>query len=241
MTVSQDCHAAEESRSSTNPRTTAAAVGVDSGDESTGIVKILRDNRMMAVPSTGSVQCEQRPLREEEETMSATPRDHRPTERYQDENDESSSIFTTLANFVATLLVPFLLQFLFGGFALLKTLVWGYCLQSAVHVLSCAEDTVGIPSALLGIAVLTLVAMLVHPDGLTWIFARSVRYVLSSLWTPSRGMRWEVLNVLSYHRNSRFSSHNRIIPRFGHAVIVLQGRVRFADAVVFQHLDGPRT
>jgi len=82
--------------------------------------------------------------------------------------------FKTAINFVMTLFVHFFLQSVFvGGFTLLRTLLLGYVVQSAAHVLSFAS----FPPALVVVAAFTLLAMLVHPDGLTWIIVRYLRYV----------------------------------------------------------------
>lgn len=111
-------------------------------------------------------------------------------------------------DFFCSFLVPLLAQFIFGGFSIVRTLVLGYTLQNAVREVlpaflttSAEKSMMGgcssssstpfhhhgtIPSwlstpppALVVLALLTVVAFVIHPDGFTWILLRKLRCVWS--------------------------------------------------------------
>ena len=112
-----------------------------------------------------------------------------------DETDEvapkwSSSWFRSI--WIISLYIPFLIQCLFGAsFYIIRTLVLGYLLQYPLQFFTVAEhwtvQWLGIENhvkhnstplpVLLGLGLLTLIALIVHPDGYTWVILRKIRYV----------------------------------------------------------------
>jgi hypothetical protein len=113
-------------------------------------------------------------------------------------------------DFFCSFLVPVLAQFIFGGFSIVRTLVLGYTLQNAVRevlpafLTTSAEKTImggcsssntpfhhqgavpgwlsTPPPALVVLALLTVVAFVIHPDGFTWILLRKLRCVWDFFW-----------------------------------------------------------
>jgi hypothetical protein len=94
---------------------------------------------------------------------------------------------------VATFYLPLLLQSLWGGVYILRTLLVSYAIQTFMPSQGGQERaTAGlaapswlvlwenkhyphVPPALVFLAVLTMTALAVHPDGLMWIVLRAVR------------------------------------------------------------------
>ena len=102
----------------------------------------------------------------------------------------SSSWLRTL--WIISLYIPFLIQLLFGAsFYIIRTLLLGYFLQYTVQFCTVAEhwtfQWLGIENhgkhnstplpALMGLGLLTLLALVVHPDGYTWVLLRKIRCV----------------------------------------------------------------
>ena len=100
----------------------------------------------------------------------------------------STSWLRTL--WIISLYIPFLIQVLFGAsFYLIRTLLLGYLLQYAVQFCTVAEhwtfQWLGIENygkynstplpVLMGLGILTLLALFVHPDGYTWVVLRKIR------------------------------------------------------------------
>jgi hypothetical protein len=113
--------------------------------------------------------------------------------------------------FVSMLFIPFWLKTIVGGVFFLRTLVLGYFVhvvwqfqtateQATMRWIGCGA-TLGNgsggtaplesgchtkgpwpPPTLLGLGVLTIVALIVHPDGYTWIFLRKIRFVFYELF-----------------------------------------------------------
>jgi hypothetical protein len=99
-------------------------------------------------------------------------------------------------DFFCSFLVPVLAQGIFGGFSIVRTIVLGYTLQNAMtQVLPAFSEkttttttstSTGVvvppwlatpPPAFIVLALFTVVAFVIHPDGFTWIFLRKSRCV----------------------------------------------------------------
>ena len=104
----------------------------------------------------------------------------------------SKSWLGSLWDLLVSLYVPFMIQFIFGAsFYIIRTLLLGYALHYTVQFFTAAGEKLpvqwlGLSSssgkntplpALIGLAVLTIVALIVHPDGYTWIILRKIRCV----------------------------------------------------------------
>jgi hypothetical protein len=82
-------------------------------------------------------------------------------------------LMTTIANFIAsTLTAPMTPPGWIGKAP--DSVAWLLAIDSNGKALDWP------PPALIGLALLTIVALVVHPDGLTWILLRKLRYVLSA-------------------------------------------------------------
>lgn len=131
-----------------------------------------------------------------------------------DEGGESSaapsaSVLGSVADFLVSLSLPFLLESFFGGVYFIRTLLLGHALHFVMHFLSVTEQAVARwlgptdtgnaissikggggggagssaawpPPTLIGLGVLTIFALIVHPDGYTWIMLRKIRYVAAA-------------------------------------------------------------
>jgi hypothetical protein len=75
--------------------------------------------------------------------------------------------------------LPLLMQSLFGSFHIFRSFIVGNFihLQLEGTVVAKKSSSHWPPPALIGLSILTVVALIVHPDGYTWIFLRKVRYV----------------------------------------------------------------
>lgn len=104
---------------------------------------------------------------------------------------EAFPLVGRLTELMVSLYIPFLLESLFGGVYFIRTLILGYALNYVLQFLSVTEQAAGRwlgtaatekgsgawpPPALIGLGILTIVALIVHPDGYTWILLRKVRY-----------------------------------------------------------------
>jgi hypothetical protein len=115
-----------------------------------------------------------------------------------EEEEDSWSLWDGLWNCLClSLYIPILM--LFGGFLILRTLIVSYLLNTQLmadhgsngiittshhHHSSHSSGskffhskTTWPPPALVGLALLTVIALIVHPDGYTWILLRRARYV----------------------------------------------------------------
>lgn len=122
------------------------------------------------------------------------------------QEEQDKSWLSSLWDLMVSLYVPFLIQLIFGAsFYIVRTLLLGYVLQYTVQFFVVAEhwtvqwlggasgtnsvaggagaasgkhhnSTTPLP-VLIGLAVLTMVALIVHPDGYTWIILRKIRCV----------------------------------------------------------------
>jgi hypothetical protein len=111
--------------------------------------------------------------------------------------------------FVSILFIPFWLKTIVGGVFFLRTLVLGYFVhvmwqfqtateQAAMRWIGCGGGGTlhgsggpaplegchhakgpWPPPTLLGLGALTIIALIVHPDGYTWIFLRKIRFVFN--------------------------------------------------------------
>ena len=132
--------------------------------------------------------------------------DHGDTSTTTTQEQEDKSWLSSLWDLMVSLYVPFLIQLIFGAsFYIVRTLLLGYVLQYTVQFFVVAEhwtvqwlggasgtnsvaggagaasgkhhnSTTPLP-VLIGLAVLTMVALIVHPDGYTWIILRKIRCV----------------------------------------------------------------
>jgi len=114
-----------------------------------------------------------------------------------DDDATSSSTSSTSSSWLSTLwlislYIPyFLIQCIFGAsFYIIRTLLLGYALNYTMQFFTVAEhctiqwlgmnpkqNSTPLP-ALIGLGVLTIMALIVHPDGYTWVVLRKIRCVL---------------------------------------------------------------
>lgn len=150
----------------------------------------------MASPSCVSLPVEMRKLIGAEKTTTRTTNDTSQktldTVDVSDSSDEQETKLMeqqTFWNFFCTFVFPLLVQSVFGGFYIVRTIILGYTLQYSAQLLSLTETTAmqwlgktaTPPPALLGLALLTIAAFIIHPDGVTWILLRKLRYVVGSV------------------------------------------------------------
>lgn len=123
---------------------------------------------------------------EEEEAIDETEGD--------EESDADVKRSSWLRTFwIISLYIPFLIQCIFGAsFYIIRTLLLGYLLQYILQFFAVAEhwtvqwlgindrhgknNSTPLP-VLIGLGLLTVLALIVHPDGYTWVILRKVRCV----------------------------------------------------------------
>ena len=103
----------------------------------------------------------------------------------EEEEEEFSIMFWELLLYIPVLLV----QSVFGTFHIFRSLVLGHALRwffqrQEQHPWEAAflrhmERNAWPPPGLVVLAVLTITALIVHPDGFTWVILRKIRYVRS--------------------------------------------------------------
>ena len=113
-------------------------------------------------------------------------------ERTNEENNENDNrVAMTLWESFATLYIPFLLQSLCGGVHFIRSIFVTYVLQTLLQseswadsklyrtIMSFSPEGNSLPSwpppSLVFLAALTLTALIIHPDGFTWIALRKLR------------------------------------------------------------------
>jgi len=123
-------------------------------------------------------------LEKQEEASSTTSSD---SIEFQD-NEEFSSIYF----WEVLLYIPILLQSIFGSLHIVRSLVLGHALRWLLHqtfaraiqwlslqhydsLLQKMDPHAWPPPSFIFLAALTIVALVVHPDGLTWVFLRKIR------------------------------------------------------------------
>ena len=99
----------------------------------------------------------------------------------ENEDNQSSSAWEALVAFY----LPFLLQSLCGGFHMIRYIFVTYVLQTLLQsgadaklyrsMVSLSPLPSWPPPSLVFLAVLTLTALIIHPDGFTWIALRKLR------------------------------------------------------------------
>jgi len=116
------------------------------------------------------------------------------TETEVDEGDDAVKRSSWLRTFwIISLYIPFLIQCIFGAsFYIVRTLLLGYLLQYILQFFAVAEhwtvqwlgihdhhgknNSTPLP-VLIGLGILTVLALIVHPDGYTWVILRKIRCV----------------------------------------------------------------
>jgi hypothetical protein len=106
-------------------------------------------------------------------------------EEEEEEEEENGACVNTCWDLVKSLYLPLLIQSVFGGFHIFRSLILGNFIHLQLEGIVVAKKSSSStsrsshwpPPALIGLSILTVVALIVHPDGYTWIFLRKVRYV----------------------------------------------------------------
>jgi hypothetical protein len=106
-----------------------------------------------------------------------------------DHDDEPVTALDMLWTWYLPLLFLWFRRSMFGTANLLRSLVLGHCIRLLLTTaagtvdplpkwaLMVSDPQAWPPPALTGLAILTIVAFVVHPDGLTWFMLGKVRYV----------------------------------------------------------------
>lgn len=103
------------------------------------------------------------------------------------DDESATAVLESFNDFLISLYIPLLIKSVFGGVYVIRSVILGYAMQYAMRCLSFSEQTAGRwlgtgvkggawpPPTLIGLGVLTVVALVVHPDGYTWILLRKLR------------------------------------------------------------------
>jgi hypothetical protein len=117
----------------------------------------------------------------------------------------TSSVMQNMFELFISVCISLLLKSLFGGLYVIRSLVLGFLLNYVIRFVSVTEQaaerwipqqlnvavavttmephlkgttsTTWPPPTLIGLGILTFVALIVHPDGYTWIILHKIRYV----------------------------------------------------------------